>query len=112
MLEGKVFGAYLITGGGLYYRIAELSKPIEVGTGTPCSPAWQWWGYACASGNVSQDKNLISSSSSALGWNAGFGITVRVSEDGYKLFVEYRYHYAPNKQIETRLITITFGIRW
>jgi Outer membrane protein beta-barrel domain len=111
-VERKVVGAYVIGGGGLYYRLAELSKPIVVGTGTVCSPSWQWWGYTCVAGNVSQDETLVSSGSAAFGGNAGVGLTFRVSEEGYKVFVESRYHYAPNKNIATQLITITIGIRW
>jgi hypothetical protein len=111
-VERKVVGAYIIGGGGLYYRLAELSKPIVVGTGTVCGPSWQWWGYTCVAGYVSQDETLVSSGSAAFGGNAGVGITFRVSEEGYRVFVESRYHYAPNKNIATQLITITVGIRW
>lgn len=112
MIEGKVFGAYLIGGGGMYYRVAELSKPIVIGAGTPCSAAWQWWGYTCAAGFVSQDKTTVNTSSTVFGGNAGAGFTIRLSQEGYKFFVESRYHYAPNKGISTQLIAITFGIRW
>lgn len=112
MVEGKVLGAYLIGGGGMYYRVAELSKPIVVGPRTPCNAAWQWWGYTCVAGFVSQDKTLLNTSSTAFGGNAGAGFTIRLSDEGYKFFAESRYHYAPNKGIATQLITITLGIRW
>ena len=111
-VKRKVIGAYFIGGGGLYYRLAELSKPIVVGTGTVCGTSWQWWGYTCVNGYVSQDETLVSTGSAAFGGNAGVGITFRVSEEGYRVFVESRYHYAPNKNITTQLITITVGIRW
>jgi Outer membrane protein beta-barrel domain len=112
MLEGKVAGAYLIGGGGLYYRVADLKKSIVVGPGTVCGPSWQWWGYTCVSGIVSQDKALINSGSGAFGGNVGVGFTLRVGDEGYKVFFESRYHYAPNRNIATQLITTTIGIRF
>jgi hypothetical protein len=112
MVERKVIGAYVIGGGGLYYRVADLRKSIVVGSGVVCEPAWQWWGYTCSGGSVSQDETLVSSGSAAFGVNGGVGLTLRVSEEGYKVFFESRYHYAPNKNIATHLITVTIGIRF
>jgi len=111
-LEGRVFGAYVIAGGGLYYRHSSLSREVVVGTGTVCGPSWSYWGYGCVSGNVSQDQTLISAGSSAFGGNGGAGFTIRINEEGYKFYVESRYHYAPNKNIATQLIPITFGFAW
>jgi hypothetical protein len=112
MMEGKALGAYIIVGGGMYYRIAELSKAVTVKNGTSCNPSWQWWGYSCVGGLVSQDESLLSTSSTAFGGNVGAGLTIRVSEEGYKVFVESRYHYAPNRGTPTQFIAITFGVRW
>ena len=42
--EGKTFGTYVIGGGGVYYRRAQLSQGVVVGTGTVCPPSWLYWG--------------------------------------------------------------------
>jgi hypothetical protein len=110
--QGRTFGVYWIGGGGLYYRRATLSRQVDVGTGTVCGPAYSYWGYGCVNGIVSQDQTLISAGSSAFGGNAGMGFTVRINDEGYKFYVESRYHYAPTKNINTQLITITLGFAW
>jgi hypothetical protein len=111
-LQGKVFGAYWISGGGLYYRRATLSREVVVGTGTICGPVWSWWGFGCVNGNVSDDQTLVSAGSTALGGNAGMGLTIRINEEGYKFYVESRYHYAPTKNVPTQLMTVTCGFAW
>src|SRR5262245_58330727 len=112
MLQGRTFGTYLIGGGGLYYRHARLSREVVVGTGTVCGPSWQWWGFGCVSGVVTDDRTLLSAGSSAFGGNAGVGFTIRINKEGYKFYVESRYHYAPNRYISTQLIPITLGFSW
>ena len=110
--QWKVFGVYVIGGGGWYYRHASLSREVVVGEGTLCGPSWQYWGYGCVNGIVSQDQTLISAGSTALGGNVGAGFTIKITEDGYKFYVEARYHYAPTKNIPTTIIPITLGFSW
>ena len=111
-LQGKTFGWYWIAGGGAYYRRVTLSREVDVGTGVICGPTWSYWGYACVNGIVSQDQTLLSSGSTAFGGNGGTGFTIRINDEGYKFYVESRYHYAPTKNINTQLITITLGFAW
>ena len=111
-LRGKEFGTYFIGGGGLYYRITNLSKRVNSGNNTGCAPAWVWWGFNCGSGTVIANQTVGSASSTALGGNGGIGFTARVGEEPYRLYVESRYHYAPNNNISTQLITVTVGIRY
>src|SRR5262249_53440429 len=73
MLQGRTFGTYLIGGGGMYYRRSTLSKEVVVGRGTVCGPSWNWFGFGCVSGNVSEDQTLVSAGSTAFGGNAGVG---------------------------------------
>jgi len=112
MMQGRTFGAYLIGGGGMYYRHSRLLREVVVGTGTVCGPSWLWWGFGCVSGNVSDDQTLVSAGSTAFGGNAGVGFTIRINKEGYKFYVESRYHYAPNRNISTQLIPITLGFAW
>jgi len=111
-LRGKARGAYLIAGGGLYHRTAKLSQPVATGASITCEPSWLWWGFSCSSGTVTGNQTLRSSSSSALGLNGGFGLTVRVGDAPYRVYVESRYHYAPTRGINTQLVTVTLGIRY
>ena len=111
-LRGRLLGTYLIGGGGWYLRDTNLSKAITVGPGTICTTAWLWWGFTCTSGTVTASQTVASSSSNALGANAGMGLTVRVGEAPYRLYTEARYNYAPTKNINTQFITVAVGIRY
>jgi len=105
--EGKRFGYYFIGGGGWYYRHAEL-KNFAVPPGTPCLPAWGWWGYTCQNGSVVLGSNGISSA----GVNGGLGITVGQAY-GLKFYIEARYHYSPQGgRVSTQILPVTMGIRW
>jgi hypothetical protein len=110
-LQGKVFGAYLIGGGGWYYRTAGLSKQVTSGTSTTCTPSWLWWGFTCASGTVTANQTIGSKNSSAFGGNAGVGFTIKVADPSYRFYVEPRYHYAPTN-VSTQLLEVTVGIRY
>jgi hypothetical protein len=111
-LRGRLLGTYLIGGGGWYLRNTNLSKAVTVGPGTICATAWLWWGFTCTSGTVTASQTVASSNSSALGANAGMGLTVRVGEAPYRLYSEARYNYAPTKNINTQFITVAVGIRF
>jgi len=111
-LRGKTRGMYLIGGGGLYHRTASLTQPVTTGSNLTCEPTWEWWGFSCSSGTVTSNQTLRSFSSTAFGLNGGAGVTVRVGDAPYRVYVESRYHYAPTKGINTQLITITIGIRY
>ena len=112
-LRGQFFGVYAIGGGGLYVRYTHLSQSVTVvGLGTPCTQTWLWWGFSCTAGLVNASQTLASSTSSALGGNAGGGITFRVSDAPYRIYAEARYHYAPTRQINTQFVTVAFGLRY
>jgi hypothetical protein len=105
-------GAYLIGGGGWYYRKNWLSRGITAGPATVCTPAWLWWGFSCSSGIVTANQTRATTGTSAWGVNAGVGFTVRVGEAPYRLYTEARYHYAPTKNISTQFVALTVGIRY
>jgi len=110
--EGKTFGAYLIAGGGGFYRNVSLSQLVTVGNSVTCSPEWLWWGFSCSSGVVTGKQTVASSSSTAPGADAGVGFTVRFPDSKYKFYVETRYYYSPNKSVSTQLLPVTVGIRF
>jgi hypothetical protein len=111
-MRGRRFGAYLIGGGGLYYRNASLSRAVTVPPGTACTPVWLWWGFSCSSGIVVVNQVHTSFSSPVPGGNAGAGFTIQLHESRYRLYFEARYHYAPSSTFTTRMIPITTGIRF
>jgi Outer membrane protein beta-barrel domain len=111
-IGGSAAGIYLIGGGGWYYRQTHISKDYIVPAYTVCQPIYFWWGYTCEAGYVPTDNVLASSGSSAGGLNAGTGFTIRLSDTGWKFYVEARYHYAWNKRIPTAVIPVTFGLRF
>jgi hypothetical protein len=110
--HGARLGAYVIGGGGLYYRTTNPSILVNSGSNTRCTQAWLWWGFKCAAGMVLPNQHLGSTGSNAFGGNVGIGFTARVAEEPYRLYVESRYHYAPTKNISTQLVTIGVGIRY
>jgi hypothetical protein len=114
-VEGRLFGFYLIAGGGWYYRYTKL-RNFTVQPSTVCQPVWEWYGYTCLNGSVSTSNALVSYGVSSGGVNGGGGITMYVGHDGdypIEVYVEARYHYSPQGgQIPTKLVPITFGFRW
>jgi hypothetical protein len=111
-LQGKRLGAYFIGGGGWYFRTLGFKKPAMSGSNTPCTPPWVWWGFTCASGTVIANQTRGSYDSSVFGGNVGGGFTIKVGDSGDRIYIEPRYHYAPTKNITTKLIEVTVGIRY
>jgi hypothetical protein len=40
------------------------------------------------------------------------GFDIKLGDTGLKIFTEARYHYAGTGRIPTRMVPVTFGIRW
>jgi hypothetical protein len=111
-LRGRFAGAYLIGGGGWYFRNTWLSTEIHSSPGNVCTPVWRWFGYTCTSGMVNPNQPPVTSSTNTLGANGGIGITARAGEAPYRFYAEARYHYAPTKNMSTHFVAITLGIRY
>ncbi len=111
-LRGKELGTYFLGGAGLFYRHTSLSKKVVTGSTIQCDPTWEWWGFECTSGTVTENQTIGSWSATAPGYNGGIGFTFRVGEPPYRVYAEARYHYAPDHRINTQLVEITFGIRY
>ena len=111
-LRGRATGTYLIAGGGWYHRNAHLTETVTTGTNIVCTPVWLWYGFSCSSGYVNADQTIKTTSSNALGVKGGIGFTTRVGDAPHRIYVETRYHYAPNRGISTQLVSVTVGIRY
>lgn len=104
-------GGYAIGGIGWYHRSWELTAPT-LSIGTICLPSYVWWGVVCGNGLVESTAILRSGSSNAFGWNGGVGVTFRIGESPAKIYTEVRYHQASQDRITTKILPLTFGVRW
>jgi hypothetical protein len=106
---------YVTGGGGFYRKVTNFTDPVAV---EYCNF------YYCGITTVNQVVGHFSSNQG--GWNAGVGVTHRLGDGKTKLFAEVRYldidtpgvTSQPNGlgtttiAANTRLIPVTFGVRW
>jgi hypothetical protein len=111
-LGGSIFGAYAIAGGGWYYRYATIDKNFVVPPATVCSPIYFWWGYGCDTTGGVVSEQVAAKGNSAFGVDAGAGFTIRLSDKGWKFYVESRYNYAWSHRVPTTFAPVTFGFRY
>jgi opacity protein-like surface antigen len=108
--ESHRLGGYGIGGIGWYHRSWELTAPTLT-IGTVCLPSYAFWGVVCTNGLVSGTQVLRSGSGDAFGWNVGGGVTYRLVGH-LKAYAEARVHFAYYSNVNTRVIPLTFGLRW
>jgi len=111
-LGGSPFGLYAIAGGGWYYRYASVDKNFFVPPSTVCQPIYFWWGFGCDTSGFVVTETIAAKGNSAGGVNGGVGLTVRISDSGWKFYVESRYNHAFNNRIPTVFVPVTFGFRF
>ncbi len=98
---------YLVGGVGYYRRTIEFTQPALAST-VLLDP---FFGFLFPA--VVQVNQVIGRiSRSGIGGNLGFGVETRLGHNGLKFFGEARYQYADTGRIPTRMVPITFGIRW
>jgi hypothetical protein len=107
---GPAFGYYFIGGGGWYYRHASISKSTFIPTGTVCQPIWGWYGFTCSNGFVNTVGFGLGTSS--FGANGGLGLTIRIKDSPWKLFIESRYNYAASRTVATHVVPVTIGFEY
>ena len=101
------FDPYVVGGVGYYRRTIDFTQPALVSVFffdpffgvfyNTLLPANQVIGHISEGG---------------VGGSLGGGFDVKVGESGFKVFAEARYHYADTGRIATRMVPVTFGIRW
>jgi len=62
--------------------------------------------------NGDSQPDCKSYDSSVFGGNVAAGFNIKVVDPSYRVYIEPRYHYAPTKNVTTRLMVITLGIRY
>jgi len=106
---------YITGGGGFYRKVTSFTDPEAV---EYCNY------YYCGITTVNQVVGHFSSNQG--GWNAGIGATHRLGDGKTKLFAEVRYLDIDTPEVtsqpnglgtttiaaNTRLIPVTFGVRW
>jgi len=102
---------YLIGGGGWYHRVTTITRPTAVSE-ILCSSGLAWWSLVCLEGTVPLDKVVAGSTSNALGFNAGAGLSRRIGKLPVNWYVEIRYHYAPYHGVSTHAIPFMIGLTW
>jgi hypothetical protein len=113
---GRV-GMYLVGGGGLYYRRAEVTR-FE---GTAIAPYCDPWLYFCSATPVAVESVLGERSTWDWGLDAGVGFTFAVAPL-VRLYIEARYHYifgpeftdasGNDRTADGQYLPITLGLRF
>jgi|HubBroStandDraft_5_1064220.scaffolds.fasta_scaffold26243_2 hypothetical protein len=106
---GKTVGAYVIMGGGWYYRNANISRSVFINTATVCQPVYGYYGYTCSDGYVNTVG--VSTGTSSFGANGGIGLEFKISKE-WKFFMESRYVYAASRAIATQVTPVIFGFEF
>jgi hypothetical protein len=102
---------YVVGGGGWYRRKSTITRPTVIGIA--CSTWLIWYHEVCEEGSVPLDKIVAASTSDALGFNAGAGLSGRIGKVGLlSWYLEIRYHHAPDQDVPTRTLPVTFGLIW
>jgi len=61
---------------------------------------------------VGTNQVLKTSSQSGIGGSGGAGFTIKLGHMGTEFFTEARYVYAATGRVPTRMIPVTFGLRF
>jgi opacity protein-like surface antigen len=101
------FDPYVVGGVGYYRRTIEFTRPAIV-------PVFFFDPFFGTFFNtlVSANQVLGDITRDGIGGSAGAGFDIKIGDSGLKFFSEARYHYADTGRIPTRMVPVTFGIRW
>ena len=101
------FSPYIVGGVGYYHRTVNFTAPSAALT-TFYDPFYDVF-YP---GLVPSSQILRSVTRDGIGGNIGAGLQFGIGHGGTKFFTEARYHYAATGNTPTRMIPVTFGIRF
>jgi opacity protein-like surface antigen len=98
---------YLVGGVGYYRRTVEFTRPtaVEVLLFDP------FFGVFFNT-IVRADQVIGRIRQGGVGGSLGAGFDIKLGDSGLKLYTEARYHYADTGRVPTRMVPVTFGLRW
>jgi opacity protein-like surface antigen len=101
------FAPYVVGGVGYYRRTVEFTQPAVV-------PVFVFDPFFGVFFNtlVPADQVLGKISRGGAGGSLGGGFEIKLPKAGLKFYTEARYHYADTGRIPTRMVPVTFGVRW
>jgi opacity protein-like surface antigen len=98
---------YVVGGVGYYRRTLNFTQPALINV-TFFDP---FFGYVFP-GVVGTNRVLKTDSQSGIGGNAGAGFAIKLGREGTEFFTEARYVYAATGNVPTRMVPVTFGLRF
>jgi opacity protein-like surface antigen len=100
---------YIVGGIGYYRRTVEFTTPT-IAEGLVFDPFFDTFFRV----PFAADQVLGSVTRSGIGGNlgAGFEVRFRAGDNTPRFFTEARYEYADTGRVPTRMIPVTFGLRW
>jgi hypothetical protein len=101
------FNPYVVGGVGYYRRTVEFTQPTVV----PVFFFDPFFGFFYNT-LVPANRVLGDITRGGAGGSLGAGFDTKIGGSGLKLFAEARYHYAATGRIPTRMVPLTFGLRW
>ena len=97
---------YIVGGVGYYRRVVQFTRP----TLQPALIFDPFFGFF--QGLIPADQVLGTITRNGVGGNAGAGFEINLGSYNTKFFTEARYVYGATGAMPTRMVPVTFGIRW
>ena len=98
---------YIVGGAGFYRRVVQFTRPT-----TQQVLIFDPFFGVFFNTVVPVDEMIGTIAHNGIGGNGGGGFDVGIGSSGVKIFAEARYQYADTGRIPTRMVPVTFGIRW
>jgi opacity protein-like surface antigen len=105
--HSRYFDPYIVGGVGYYRRVVEFTQPTSVQV-LLFDPFFGVFFNTV----VQADQVIGRISNSGVGGSLGAGMDFALGHSGLRAYTEARYHYADTGRVPTRMIPVTFGIRW
>jgi hypothetical protein len=101
------FKPYVIGGVGYYRRSVNFTRPALV----PVTFLDPFFGFVYP-GVIGTNQVLRTVTRNGIGGSLGGGFAVKLGRMGTEFFTEARYHYADTGAVPTRMVPVTFGLRF
>jgi opacity protein-like surface antigen len=101
------FNPYVVFGGGYFRRTVEFTRPTTQAVNI-FDPFFGIFYTAFVPANAV----LGQITRDGAGWDAGTGFDFGIGHNGLKIFTEARYVYGGTGSLPTRIVPVTFGLRW